>query len=342
MNATGMTLHTFVHSFRAFVVQQQRIWLCLHTSPDLDAVGANMAMAAWIRHIHPGCTLRIIGADRPAPNVLQVLNAYDADLYQHCDPAQLVYHAGDAVVLVDVAAVGRCSSQRDVQLPADVPWAVVDHHQVEVTTPIACVDTTFQSAAALVYALLQHDAVPLSQSAFAGVVMGVLGDSGFFRFRDAHLDATLAIVQDFVRTYGVDAYYQLVETLERNRPVTDFIIQGLYLASLRVEPAYAYVTVTRAQKLAAGLSDAQMRGLNGAMLIRNIGTTQFVFAVTEREVGTYSVSFRTCAGSTCSVRAFAQALGGGGHAMAAACEFAARDIDAAVARVVATVRGNEE
>lgn len=327
----------FVHSFRAFVVQQQRIWLCLHTSPDLDAVGSNMAMAAWIRHVHPTCVVTIIGADRPSDNILQVVNAYDAHLYRHLDPADVDYQPGDAVVLVDVAAVGRCSVQRDLQLPATLPWAVVDHHQVVAATALHHIDTSFQSAAALVYRLMQEDTVPLSQAVFAGVVMGILGDSGFFRFRDSHLVATLAIVQEFVQAHGIDAYYQLVDTLERNRPVSDFIIQGLYLASLHVEADYAYTTVTRAQKIAAGLSDAEMQGTNGASLIRNIGSTQFVFAVTEREVGTFSVSFRTCAGSTRSVRIYAQALGGGGHPMAAGCEIDADNITTVVAKVKAVI-----
>ncbi|MFM7677472.1 MAG: DHH family phosphoesterase [Roseiflexaceae bacterium] len=327
----------FLSAFQQFVTQHQRIWLCLHTSPDLDAVGSNMAMAAWIRHVHPTCVVTIIGADRPSDNILQVLTAYDAHLYHHRDPADVDYRPGDAVVLVDVAAVGRCSVQRDLQLPATVPWAVVDHHQVVAATPLTHIDVSFQSAAALVYQLMQQAAVPFSQSLFAGVVMGVLGDSGFFRFRDTHLIATLTIVQDFVRAHGIDAYYQLVDTLERNRPINDFVIQGLYLATLCVKSQYAYTTLTRAQKRAAGLQDADMHGQNGASLIRNIGSTQFVFAVTEREPGSYSVSFRTCAGSTRTVREFAQALGGGGHPMAAGCEVSAESMAAVVAQVEAVI-----
>ena len=328
---------TVIAELTQLMRQSQRIWLCLHVSPDLDAVGANLGMAAWIRHVNPLCEVRLIGADRPRDNLLQVASAYDPQLYMQLDPAEVAYAPGDAVILVDVAEWSRCSHQRDLVPPAGIPWAVVDHHRVQCAAPLAYIDPTFQSAAALVYQLSQQAGVPMPRAAWQGLVMGVLGDSGFFRFRDAHLATTLGIVQALVEQHGVDAYYELVELLERNRPASDFVIQGLYLASLVVTPHYAYTQLTLAQMAAAAVTAEQVRGLNGAMVIRNIGTTQVVFAVTERADGVYSVSFRTCAGSTQSVREFAEQLGGGGHPMAAAAEFHASDIPSAVAQVLAVV-----
>jgi phosphoesterase RecJ-like protein len=328
---------TVIAELAQLMKQSQRIWLWLHVAPDLDAVGANMGMAAWIRHVNPACVVRLIGADQPRDNLLQVASAYDPDLYTQLDPADAPYAAGDAVILVDVAEWGRCSHQRDFVLPADIPWAVVDHHRVQSTAQIAYIDPTFQSAAALVYQLSQQAGVVLPRAAWQGVVMGILGDSGFFRFRDTYLADTLGIVQALVQQHGIDAYYDLVDLLERNRPASDFVIQGLYLANLVVTPQYAYTYLTLAQMSAAALTFAQVRGMNGAMVIRNIDTTRFVFAVTERDHGVYSVSFRTCAGATLSIREFAEQLGGGGHPMAAAAEFRATDMQAAVAQVLTVV-----
>jgi len=319
--------------------QSQRIWLMLHVSPDLDAVGANLGMAAWIRHVNPTCEVRLIGADRPRDNLLVLANAYDPQLYTQLDPAVAPYAAGDAVILVDVAEMRRCS-HHEVALPAEVPWAVVDHHRVVCAAPVQFIDPSFQSAAAVVYHLAQQAQVAFPLAAFQGLVMGVLGDSGFFRFRDVHLLETLGIVQALVGQHGLDAYYDVVELIERNRPVTDFVIQGLYLGQLVVTPTYAYTTLTLAQMQAAAITPEQVRCLNGAMLIRNIGSTAVVFAVTEREHGVYSVSFRNCAGSTQSVREWAEALGGGGHPMAAAAELRVADMPAAVAAVLAVVTGD--
>lgn len=224
-----------------------RVWMFMHTSPDPDAVGSQVAVAWWIRQLNPACAIQIGGADRPIDALLGVAAAVDPTWYCHVDPADVIYLTGDVVVLVDVAELVRTSRKGGATLPADVPLVVIDHHVVAPTTPYQYVDTRYQSAAALVYDMLACAGVPLTRAVHAAIVMGVLGDSGYFRYFDARIEATLQLVQRFCADYGASAYYELVDELERNRPVAHVILQGAYLRNLVVSDTYAYTTLSLAE-----------------------------------------------------------------------------------------------
>jgi nanoRNase/pAp phosphatase (c-di-AMP/oligoRNAs hydrolase) len=327
----------FVAQLTPLFVTARRVWMFMHTSPDLDAVGSHVGVAAWIRHLNPTCQIRLGGADRPRDNLLGVAAAVDPQLYQHLDPADVAFAPGDVVVLVDVADIGRTSHHGVVAVPAEVPVVVIDHHRVTCDAPVQYIDASYQSAAALVYDLLMLAEVPFTQAHFRGLIMGVLGDSGFFRFYDQRLPASLAMIQHFCTLYGVAAYYDLVDLLERNRPVSDYIVQGAYLRNLVISERFAYSTLSLADVAAMQLADDVVSGVNGAGLLRNIGTTEFVFVVKESSPGHYRSSWRTCAGARTSVRAIVAPHGGGGHESAAGYAFAAPSMEAAVAHLLACI-----
>lgn len=327
----------FVAQVTPHFVGARRVWMFMHTSPDLDAVGSHVGVVAWIRHLNPTCQIRLGGADRPRDNLVVVADAVAPDLYQQLDPGDVVYAPGDVVVLVDVADIRRTSRQSDVVIPDTVPVVVIDHHRVECATALQYIDASYQSASALVYDLLTHAQVPIPQAHFAGMVMGVLGDSGFFRFYDQRLPDTLGLVQRFCEWYGVGAYYALVDQLERNRPVSDYLLQGVYLRNLVIRGHFAYTTLSLAEVASLGLSDEATQGMSGVNVIRNIGVTEFVFSLKEDCPGYYRSSWRTCAGSTTSVRAIVAPHGGGGHDSASGYSFAAPSMEQALAHLLACI-----
>lgn len=330
-------INEFIQATMPVLQRAQRIWMFMHVSPDLDAVGSHVGALAWIRHLNPTAPICLGGGDRPRDNLLVVATNVDPQFYQHIDPADVAFDDGDVVVLIDVADIMRTSRRTDWLMPATIPIVVIDHHLGSCDAPYQLIDTSYQSASALVYDLLRQAQISLTQAHFTGLVMGVLGDSGFFRFMDWRFVNTLGLVQTFCQQYGVDAYYALVELLERNRPVPDFVIQGAYLKNLVVTAQYAYTTLSLAEIEALGLTVEDINGVNGANLIRNIGTTEFVFVVKEERPGAYRSSWRACAGSSTSVRAIVAPHGGGGHESAAGYSFAADSMAAAVAHLLACI-----
>jgi nanoRNase/pAp phosphatase (c-di-AMP/oligoRNAs hydrolase) len=334
---TTDTMSAFIATTTPVLSAARRIWMFMHVSPDLDAVGAHAGALAWVRQCNPTAPVCIGGGDYPRANLLAIAAAVDPHVFQHIDPADVAFCEGDVVVLIDVADIMRTSHRNDWALPAGIPRIVIDHHVVQCDAPYQLIDASYQSASALVYDLMQQAHTPLTQAHMACLVMGVLGDSGFFRFLDRRLVHTLALVQSFCERYGVDAYYQLVDLLERNRPAADFVIQGAYLHNLVVRPRYAYTTLTLAEVAALDLPAEALNGVNGASLIRNIADTEFVFVVKEHQPGMYRSSWRTCAGAVTSVRAIVAPHGGGGHDSAAGYSFAAESMAAAVAHLEACI-----
>jgi hypothetical protein len=76
------------------MLHSQRFWLMLHVLPDIDDVGANLGLAAWIRHINPACEVSLFSADRMRDNLVVRANACDLKLYTQFDAAMAPYAAG--------------------------------------------------------------------------------------------------------------------------------------------------------------------------------------------------------------------------------------------------------
>ena len=108
-----------------FVAKHQRFLLTTHVNPDGDAIGSEVAFAAWL--IGKGKSVRLLN-DSPTPPAFRYLtDGYLAEVYDEALCEQRFSEA-DALVVLDTSnkqRIGRLAKHLDHHL---IAVAIVDHH----------------------------------------------------------------------------------------------------------------------------------------------------------------------------------------------------------------------
>jgi phosphoesterase RecJ-like protein len=336
------TISEFLEPFNEKVEKAQRIILFLHKSPDLDSAGANFGISNYLKTFNSNAEIIILSSDKPSQNLLHQINRDLQEKFEIIDPSLFEYKEGDLAISIDFSDFSRCTRNNEYKLPTFVDQAILDHHVIpEFDDKLNFISTDFMSSSTMVYNLYKEKGIKIPQREFDFLVLGLLGDSGFLRFRDRNFLMSLELVASYVKNYGEKGYFDTIENLESNKAIEEFILSGIYLNNLKYEKGadYAYTTLTMDERREKGIADDFAEITNGAMHIRNIEKTKFTFSVVQdkKEANKYNLSFRTCAGSDFVVREIAQKLGGGGHPKAAGGQIEATNIQEAIEKVKAAI-----
>jgi len=290
-----------LHSDLAGVAEQLRRWsgpivVLAHVDPDGDALGSVLTAARALRRLG-----KHVIAPIEAPRYLAFLAQPD-----ECQPALAALPADALVLLLD------CDPSRawGAPLANAAPLVNLDHHPGN-RGPADTLIVRPELAASAV--LVKHlvDALGLAWDAELATpcLCGILTDTGTFRFAntDRH---TLAVAGDLIAA-GVD-YAELTDRLQW-RPASYFQRLAAVLGTVRFEFGGALVTLEQSAALRAKLpGDDDSDDFVG--LVRYAEGVRLAAYLRDVEGGV-KISLRSRAGA--SARAVAQALGGGGHEVAA-------------------------
>lgn len=341
-----MSLDTFSSKLKNFsktisekIKNSNRIILFQHKHPDLDSLGSNIGFLNYIFHFKPSAEVFILSTDEPSKNIFQKVKQTFPEHFIIQDPSTFDFQKDDLLFFIDFADISRASKIADIELPSNLEVCVIDHHVVESKYKTCYIEPSNQSASSIIYELIKSENIEFKKEYFEFIIMGILGDSGFLRYRDQKFLQTLETIKEFCENFGTTSYYQIIEFLETNRPIEEYNLQKIYLNNLVLEKNYAYTSITNEERARAGVSHEFSETTNGAVLIRNIEGTKFVFAVTEdlKIKGKYNLSFRSCSGSDFLVRELAVKLGGGGHPAAAGAFVLTDNLENAISKVKAAI-----
>src|SRR5437667_2931669 len=284
-----------------------RVALTTHVNADGDGVGSEVAL--WHLLADRGVTASIANPT-PIPERFEFLVPNGAD---HSSRAAKEIEAADVVVVLDISDLGRLGDLQHA-IKRSHPVACLDHHVSQGSLPGGprLVAPEAAATAELVFDLASELGWPLTPEAARALYVGILTDTGGFRF--ANTTPRVLRVAGELLERGVDPE-SIYESVYASAPEGRVRLTAEVLGTLVVEPAHglAWVTVPpdALQRHRATADDLDgiveyprpVAGVRLALLFRQLAN------------GKVKVSFRSL--GDVDVAELAHRFGGGGHRKAA-------------------------
>ncbi|MFA6474515.1 MAG: DHH family phosphoesterase [Patescibacteria group bacterium] len=304
-----MTDHTA--SYRAIhraITEAKEVLLIAHQKPDGDTLGANLAMANWLRdqgkHFHIFCA-------HPVPSHYQFL-----PLWEHVKSTEeeIAHIPFNVVVALDSSSLDYAGATSLVAKLKGSPTIInIDHHG---TNPhfgdMNIVEPTASSCSELVYKFLDHHRIHISQEIATCLLTGILTDTGGFSNLGTTTDA-VEIAGTLMRRGA--KFRTITENTVRNKSVNTLKLWGIALDRLTQHADGLVSTViTQADLDACGAVEEDMEGV--ANFLNALQDARMVMVLKERE-GVVKGSLRTTQADVDVAEYAKKHFGGGGHKKAA-------------------------
>ncbi len=288
----------------------QRVVLTTHVNADGDGAGSEVAL--WHMLTAKGIRAAICNPT-PFPDRFKFLLQGAGSADKSPDAAKYLKRA-DAVLVLDIADVGRLGHLGAMVAKTTRPVLCIDHHVSNGHLPAGprLVDPAAAATGELVYDLARTARWPISEEAARAIYVAILTDTGGFRFSNT-TPRILQLAADLLR-YGLhpEEIYQQVYAAESEGKIR---LIGEVLETLVVESdiGLSWLTIPRGamERLAVDASD-----LDGIVeLARSIQGTRLAILFRELANGRIKASFRSV--GDVDVAVLAEQFGGGGHRKAA-------------------------
>jgi len=294
----------------ALLVPGRRIVLTTHVNPDGDGLGSEVGLALCLRAQGVEVT---IANPTPTPPRFAFLFRDHPGLDRTADAVKALRRA-EAIVVLDIADLGRLGILADTVREAGVPVACVDHHVSPGTLPDGprYVDPGAAATAELVFEIARACGWPVSTEAARALYVGLVTDTGGFRFSNTH-PRTLRIAAELLET-GVEpesVYLDIYANAPEGRP--RLLAEALQTLVVEGDSGLAWVTVPPGAVERYGVTADDLEGV--VEHPRSIAGVRLAMLFRQIHQGRVKVSLRSV--GNVDVAAFARQFGGGGHTKAA-------------------------
>jgi phosphoesterase RecJ-like protein len=306
----------------------QRVALTTHVNADGDGVGSEVGL--W--HL-----LRAGGLDPVIANPTGIPERFDFLVPPGADASDRAGREiarADVVVVLDISDLGRLGDLAAAVRDRRAPVACIDHHVSPGTLPAGprLVAPEATATAELVFDLAMALDWPLTTEAARALYVGILTDTGGFRF--SNTSARALRVAAALLEHGVEPE-SIYEAVYASAPEGRVRLLAEVLQTLVVEPerGLAWVTVPAGALERHGVTPDDLDGI--VEHARSIAGVRLALLFRQIANGRIKVSFRSM--GSVDAAALAQGFGGGGHhkAAGASLEGSVADVQA---RVLAAAR----
>lgn len=311
------------------LLRHQRLVLTTHIRPDGDAIGSELALAAFLRKL--GKEVTIINSDPPAYNLSWLPGVDDVYVFDG-GLAQLQAVAdADAIVILDTNALDRLGRFASTVKNAKCQRLLIDHHtNPETWFDFKYVRDTASSTGELVYELIsEHDPDLIDADIATALYTAIMTDTGSFRFNSVtpRVHRIVADLLDRGDIRPAPIHTSLFDT--RSMEGTRLLGRALETITLTYDGQLAYMVVSQRMVRETQSSLEETEGfVNFALSIEGVKAA-VIFSETESGV---KMSFRSKGKS--HVHEWARAFGGGGHRNASGA-YVTRPLDDVLEAVIA-------
>lgn len=297
------------HAFAAAFQPGMRVCLTTHVNPDGDGLGSEAGLAHLLkaRGIDP-----IITNPTPTPPRYDFLFQGLPGVDRTAEAVKEIRRA-DLIVVLDIGDLDRIGMLSSPVRDRGVPVGCIDHHVSPGDLPEGprFVDPLASATAALVYELALGNDWPLSTAAARSLYVGILTDTGAFRFSNTNA-RTLRTAAALLET-GLDPESIYLDVYA-NAPEGRARLLAEALQTLVVEPEHglAWVTVPPGAMARHNVTPDDLDGV--VEYPRSIAGVRMALLFRELASGRIKVSLRSV--GEVDVAAFARPFGGGGHTKA--------------------------
>jgi phosphoesterase RecJ-like protein len=287
-----------------------RVLIATHSSPDGDAVGSALGLAAIVRAVGgtPLCVFPSL------PRVFDYLKP-GFDLVQRADAAAVF----DAVFVVDCGSASQVADGVD-SLPSAPVRVVIDHHRTrEPFGQLEWVDATAAATGVLIGELAIAAGVTLNADMARPLWCALLTDTGSFRYSST--DARTLRVGALLLEAGADPWEAAQSIYENFEPERQRLL-GRCLGTLDVRCGGRVASMHLTQDMADAVGATMDMSTGFINYARSIAGVEIAFLVRpeDGEPGVWRVAFRSR--GTHPVDVVAARFHGGGHRNAAGCRIA--------------------
>lgn len=278
-----------------------------HVSPDADAVGSALALAAALRQL--GKEPQVVFKD-PIPDALCFLPGAE----NIATPETVEPHR-DLLVMVDCASPKRIGRRWSEPWLEKLPVIAIDHHETNDGYDCAAlVDPRAAANSQIIYYLLRALGAELTLEIATCLFTGISGDTGGFRFSNTNQE-TMEIGGRLM-ALGVNTQQVRIQLFEC-KSMTDMAMIGTSLRNLRqsADGKLVWTTIRMAEKEVVQATDANCENISGYTMYPK-GVRVGIF-FQEMPEGYVKISMRCRDGY--NVARVAKAFDGGGHVAAAGC-----------------------
>jgi len=300
-----------------------RVALTTHVNADGDGVGSEVAL--W--HLLSAAGLRpVIANATPIPERFHFLVPAGADQSPHAAKA---IEEADIIVVLDISDLGRLGHLAAAVRDAGVPTVCIDHHVSPGALPAGprLIDATASATAELVFDLAGALEWDLTPDAARALYVGILTDTGGFRFANTTPRVLRAASALLERGLDPESVY---ETVYGSAPEGRVRLLAEVLGTLVVEPdvGLAWVTVPPDALARHGVTADDLDGV--VEFPRSVAGVRLALLFRHIANGKIKVSFRSL--GNVDAAELAHQFGGGGHRKAAGAS-----VDGSLADVEARV-----
>jgi len=293
------------------------ILILTHRNPDGDAVGSAFALYNALSEMGKRVRVEIdtVSASLSFPVTEEAFSDFEPDF----------------VVTVDVADNKLLTAEHFEKYGHRV-YLAIDHHQAN--KPFSeklLLDYKASAASEVIFDMLTAAGQEISKATAASLYLGIATDTGCFRYPNctAH---TLFCAASLVEKGADNGEINRIVFETKSRQYVQ--LEALAMNSMKTyfDGKCAVIVITQDMFKRTGTTEADVHGI--AALPRQIEGVLAGIVIREKADGTYKVSVRS--NEPLSAARICEALGGGGHRLAAGCDVAGSERQAVntVLRVV--------
>ena len=303
-----MSQKEIMHAIVEKIAQYERIFIFRHIRPDGDCVGASRGLRAVLRHSFPEKQILLI--DCAPPEYLSFLGEDDA-------PVDECLYADALAIVVDTASSSRISNEKFALCREIIK---IDHHlERDPYGAICLVEEDASSCCELIVKLICEcsDVLKLTPEAAKYLYLGMVTDSGRFRFRD--VDADTMRCAAVLLEQGIDT-----DLMYANLYMKDFSyfkFEAYVYEKMRITEngvAYIYVDKEMQERFSLSLEDAS----SAVSLLDSIKNSLIWIAFIENGDGTIRARIRS---RFVAVNELGEQFRGGGHECACGATLISED-----------------
>jgi phosphoesterase RecJ-like protein len=287
------------------------IVLSTHINSDGDGCGSETALARML--MQRGMTVTIVNPT-PWPAMFRFLLGDDVRMVELADGGADVMRKADAIVVLDIADLGRLGKLADVVRSLDVPKLVIDHHVPSDDPPSREMvsDTTACATGELVYDVASVLGFDITAAIANSLYVAIVTDTGGFRYSNTTPRCHAVAGQLLADGVNPEEMYQRIYA---SMPVGRLTLLREALGTLEVDPSYGltWISVPAGALEQHNVRSEDLEGI--AEHARSVVGTRMAIFFRDLGHNRVKMSFRTTRGV--DANEFAHQFGGGGHVKAA-------------------------
>lgn len=290
-----------------------------HRKSDGDAVGS--ANALFEAGVNTGKIVRWLSPDEKLPDTYSYLPHFKD--FETCEKFTFSDN-GTLYVFLDCSTENRSASGYTVN--SGINSLNIDHHEDNSHyARVNCADGSASSTCEMLYRIFTADGWQITPAIAESLYTGIFTDTGGFSFSNTSPE-THAIAADLI-TKGVKPA-DITNLISQNKTPADMLLWAKALSRVKVFGDKNIFAVSMVYTDDFRESGADITGTEGlSQMFMSIRGVKFIAFAVEYPDGTVRLSIRSREGSPLGAGEFARKFGGGGHKLAAGCEFKCKPSD---------------